>query len=194
MDRAVRDGRALTQWELAQLRPMITVSDNDAATALWEHVGGGAGVEATLQAMGLTASKPNPMEAWGASRSTPKEVALLLTKLALGEILDKERRALALELLGSVAADQTWGVTSGVPLDQPERAVIAIKDGWNPTQGGWWVNSAGLILPLIDRPAYAMAVLTRQQPSMEYGIATIEGVANRVHAALHAQATPTLQR
>jgi beta-lactamase class A len=194
MDKAVREKRALTEWEMQMLRPMITVSDNDSATALWEYVGGGAAVEATLQAMGLTATKPNPMEAWGASRSTPRETALLFTKLALGEILDEERRTLALELLGAVIPDQTWGVLAGVPTDQPERAVIAIKDGWNPTQGGWWVNSAGLVLPLIDRPAYAMAVLTRQQPTMEYGIATIEGVASRVHAALHALPTPTATR
>lgn len=196
MDRAVRDGRDLTEWELSMIRPMITVSDNDTATALWNDLGGGAAVEATLRSMGLTRSAPNPAEAWGASRSTPKEVALLLTKLALGETLNKPMRDLALELMGAVVPEQTWGVTSGVPTDRPQQAVIAIKDGWLPTQGGWWVNSAGLVMPLADQPAYAMAVLTRQQPSMEYGIATIEGVAARIHAALHAQpvATPTAGR
>jgi len=191
MDRAIREKRTLTDWELSMLRPMITVSDNDSASALWEYVGGGATVEETLRSMGLLATKPNPMEAWGASRSTPKEVALLLAKIALGEILDEPNRELALNLMGQVDPSQTWGITSGVPTDQPLHADIAIKDGWNPTQGGWWVNSAGLVMPLSTKPMYALAVLTRQQPSMEYGIATIEGVASRVHAALHSQVTPT---
>ena len=94
MDQAIREGRALTEWEMSMLRPMITVSDNDTATALWEHVGGGAAVEETLRSMGLVNTVPNPMEAWGASRSTPNEVALLLAKIALGEVLDESNRQL----------------------------------------------------------------------------------------------------
>ncbi len=191
MDRAVREGRDLSAWELSMITPMITVSDNDSASALWADLGGGAAVQQTLRSMGLTASAPNPAEAWGASRSTPKEVALLLTKLALGEILTQPMRDRALALMSAVIPEQTWGVTKGIPTDKPQQAFVAIKDGWLPTQGGWWVNSAGLILPVGDQPAYAMAVLTRQQPSLEYGIATIEGVAERVHAALHAQAAAT---
>jgi beta-lactamase class A len=191
MDQAIQQQRSVTEWEISRLRPMITVSDNDAATELWEHVGGGAAVEKTLRSMGLTATVPNPMEAWGASRSTPKEVALLLAKIALGEVLDASNRALALSLMGQVDPNQTWGITAGVPTNQPLHADVAIKDGWNPTQGGWWVNSAGLVMPLSAQPMYALAVLTRQQPTMEYGVATIEGVAARVHDALHVQVTPT---
>ena len=194
MDQAMRANRPLTEWETSMLRPMITVSDNDAATALWEHIGGGAAVEQTLRSMGLTNTVPNPMEAWGASRSTPKEVALLLTKIVMGEVLDKTNRDLALSLMGQVDPDQTWGISAGVPTDQPLHADVAIKDGWNPTQGGWWVNSAGVVTPLSAQPVYILAVLTRQQPSMEYGVATIEGVASRVHVALHVQMTPTPQR
>ncbi len=191
MDQAMRANRPLTEWEMSMLRPMITVSDNDSASALWEYIGGGAAVAETLRSMGLVNTVPNPMEAWGASRSTPKEVALLLSKIALGEILDKPNRELALSLMGQVDPNQTWGISAGVPTNQLLHADVAIKDGWNPTQGGWWVNSAGLVMPLGSQPMYALAILTRQQPSMEYGIATIEGVASRVHAALHPQPTPT---
>ena len=35
MDRAQRGGRGLTAWEKGQLWPMITQSDNNAATTLW---------------------------------------------------------------------------------------------------------------------------------------------------------------
>jgi len=196
MDRAIQEGRSLTDWELSLLRPMITVSDNASADALWDYLGGGAAVEATLRSMGLTDTKPNPAEAWGASRSTPKELALLLARLVGGEILNPAMRDQALQLMSSVDPEQTWGVTAGIPTDRAIRTIVALKDGWNPTQGGWWVNSAGIILPGGDQPAYTIAVLTRQQPTWEYGIATIAGVADYVHAALHTRPaiTPTPQR
>ena len=191
MDRAIREQRSLSDWELSMLRPMITVSDNDSATALWEHIGGGAAVEETLRGMGLVNTVPNPMEAWGASRSTPREVALLLAKIALGEVLDDGSRQLALDLMGQVDPSQTWGISAGVPTTQTLHADVAIKDGWLPTQGGWWVNSAGLVMPRSAQPMYALAIMTRQQPTMDYGIETIEGVASRVHLALHPPVTPT---
>jgi hypothetical protein len=183
MDRAIREGRELTDWERTMLRPMMTVSDNDAATALWHNLGGGGTVEATLRSMGLVATKPDPAGAWGESRSTPKEVALLLAKLANGEILDPPSRNLALDLMSQVAPDQTWGVTAGVLTDRLQQTLIAIKNGWYPAPDGWWVDSAGLILPGNDQPAYTIAVLTQQQPSLEYGVATIEGVAMQINAA-----------
>jgi beta-lactamase class A len=184
MDRAIHEDRELTDWERAMLQPMITESDNDAATALWNDLGGGATLEGTLRSMGLVATRPNPAEEWGESRSTPKEVALLLAKLVNGEILDPPSRNLALDLMSQVAPDQMWGITAGVLMDGLPQMVIAIKNGWYPTSDGWWVNSAGSILPGNGQPAYTIAVLTQQQPSLEYGIATIEGVAIRVHAAL----------
>jgi beta-lactamase class A len=183
MDRAIREGRELTDWEHTMLREMITVSDNDAATALWYDLGGGGTVEATLRAMGLVATEPGPDGEWGESRSTPKEVALLLAKLANGEILDPPSRNLALDLMSQVAPDQTWGVTAGVLTDSLQQPLIAIKNGWYPAPDGWWVDSAGLILPGNDQPAYTIAVLTQQQPSLEYGAATIEGVAMQINAA-----------
>lgn len=72
------------------------LGDNDSASALWDYIGGGAAVDESLRSMGLMNTVPNPMEAWGACHSTPKEVALLLSKIALGEILDKPNRELAL--------------------------------------------------------------------------------------------------
>ena len=93
--------------------------------------------------------------------------------------------------MGQVDPSQTWGISAGVPTTQTLHADVAIKDGWLPTQGGWWVNSAGLVMPRSTQPMYALAIMTRQQPTMEYGIATIEGVASRVHIALHPAMTPT---
>lgn len=184
MDRAIKEEQPLTSWEQQQLRLMITESDNDAATALWEALGGADAVEAYLQSIDMTGIYPNPQEAWGASRATPRAVALLFAKLALGEILDQPSRKLAMELLAEVVPSQRWGVSAGLPNDLPPGTIVGIKDGWYPAESGWWVNSAGVILPGDNRPNYTIAVLTQGQPTMEYGIDTIEGAVAPVHRAL----------
>jgi hypothetical protein len=192
LDRAVREGREVTRAELSLLEPMIQESDNDSTTLLWDQVGGAPAVESYLRSIGIEDIVPNEQEMWGASRASAKAVAQLFGMIAFGEVLDPQRRGLALELLSGVVPSQRWGVTAGVPDELPAGTIIGLKDGWYPAGFGWWVNSAGMIIPGDDRPAYAIAVLTRGQPSWEYGIATIEGVASRVHDALHGSpATPT---
>ena len=57
-----------------------------------------------------------------------------------------------------------------------------MKDGWYPAITGWRVASAGIGGP--EKAPIIAVVLTRNQQTMEYGIATIEGVAERVGAAV----------
>ena len=188
MDRALQEGRDLTDREIALLEPMITQSDNYAASALWDDVGGGPAVGAYLESIGLSDTIPNPYDYWGATRAPAREVALLFARLEMGEMLDAQMREYALDLLSNVEPDQRWGVTAGIPDEPPPGTVVRIKDGWYETQyGRWWVNSAGVLVPGDDHPAYAIAVLTKDQPGMAYAVETIEAVAERVHAALHGQ-------
>ena len=65
LDRSQREDRALTPTEQALVEPMITVSDNDAATALWAELGGADGVASFLHAVGLSEIVPNRGDAWG---------------------------------------------------------------------------------------------------------------------------------
>ena len=185
MDRAVQDNRDITERDLELLRPMITESDNDAADLLWKELGGGAALEAYLRSEGIIDIVADTGDYWGASRASAKSAALLFAKIAFGETLEQPWRDLAFDLLSSVIPSQRWGVTAGMPSEWPSGTVIGLKNGWYPADyDDWWVNSAGMIIPGGDRPAYTIAVLTTEQPSWEYGIATIEGVAERVHVAL----------
>jgi hypothetical protein len=84
LDRAIREGRHLATWELALLRPMITVSDKDAATALWVDVGGPEAVETYLRSIGLPAIQPNSQGCRGASRAPAYEVALFARAIDRG--------------------------------------------------------------------------------------------------------------
>jgi hypothetical protein len=69
----------------------------------------------------------------------------------------------------------------------PEGTIIGLKDGWYPAGYAWWVNSAGILIPGDNHAGYTIAILTRGQPTWEYGIETIEGIAGPVHTALHGQ-------
>jgi hypothetical protein len=186
MDQASKAGRALTGEELELLRPMITVSDNTTASALWNRIGGGQAVEDYLRSIGLSEIDPNKDSCWGASYASAHDMALLFAKLALGEILDDDTRRVAFELLQEVDPEQTWGVIAPAPYVLPEGTIIGVKDGWYPAECGWWVNSVGMLLPGNDRPAYTMAVLTAEQATWEYGMETIEVVGRMVHERLHA--------
>ena len=61
---------------------------------------------------------------------------------------------------------------------------IGIKDGWYPGLAGWRVNSSGVAIDPGGTPRTIAVVLTKNQESLEYGQETIEGVAERVRAAL----------
>ncbi len=185
MDRAIQEERDLTAHEIELLDPMITVSDNEAATQLWAELGGAEEVGRYLRTIGLATIEPDPNGHWGASHASAKEVALLFAKLAWGGVLDTPRREIALNLLSRGASDQRWGTPAGLSDEHETGTVIAMKDGWYPDVSGWWVNTAGLILPGDERPGYAMAVLAQNQPSFEDGVETTEGIAARIHVALH---------
>jgi hypothetical protein len=185
MNRAVQEGRDLTDWEIQLLGPMITESDNDSTDILWDAIGGGPAVEAYMRSIGIVDIAPNQSYAWGTSRASAKAMALLLAQLAFGDILTRPLREMSIALLNSVTPSQRWGVTAGIASEPPPGTVIGLKDGWYPARYAWWVNSTGMLIPADGRPPYTIAVLSRGQPSMEYGIATIEGVAQPVHDALH---------
>ncbi|MBI4495282.1 MAG: serine hydrolase [Chloroflexi bacterium] len=184
LDRASRAGRDLAPEERDLLEPMITVSDNEAATALWADLGGSAGVDAFVRATDLAEIEPSSGPDWGASRASARAVALLLARLVDGELLPEPFRGLALDLLTRVDPAQRWGVGAVASTSLVPPPLVGIKDGWYPDEDGWWVNSAGFVQAAEPVGTYTLAVLTREQPSFEDGVDTIEGLARLVDAAL----------
>lgn len=186
LDQAVDEGRELTDYERAMLEPMITLSWNDGATELWEYVGGDTAIRAYLDSIDMPDILPDPDDAWGASQGSAPAVARLLTKLIMGEILDASRRALALDLLGQVAAQSMGdGALAGLPTPLPPGVRVGLKDGWYPAEDGWWINSVAYVTSSAQQPRYALAILTSQQPTMEYAFTTVEDTAQLIHASLY---------
>ena len=82
-----------------------------------------------------------------------------------------------------VVPEQRWGIADALDL-APPNTLVGLKNGWWEDDKGWQLNGAGFVQPGDSRPAYTIAILSRQQPSLSEGLATIEGLARLIHAAL----------
>lgn len=177
LDRAVREERRVTDGERALIEAMIKVSDNDAATALITSVGGAAAVERYLERIGITNTHMSTY-AWGASTTTAQDMARLMGKLGNCSILVPRLCKYALQMMQNVVRSQKWGVSAGVP----DPAGVSLKNGWYPQKSGWGINSIGLVTS--GGKQYAIAVYTNPDPSMAYGIETIERISAEIYPAV----------
>lgn len=176
--RAQRAGRSITASERALIAPMIRVSDDRAAGALWSSLGGTAGMAGLERELGL--SETRAASPWGLTSTSAADRNALLRQLVLGQWgpFSAATRATARSFLLDVAPSQRWGITAGVP---PTWAV-PLKNGFFPsTCCGWRINSSGVV----ERPngsRYVATILSdgwRNQPD---GVAAVEFVSRAIAA------------
>jgi beta-lactamase class A len=169
LHRAQTERRALTHWERHHAELMIERSNNDAATRLWNTLGGAGGIGAFDLEAGLWHTFPSVY--WGLTLTTAMDqVRLLRTFLRRSPLYNAERRGYALRLMQNVVSRQHWGVSAGPPGDE----TVALKNGWLPEgdERDWIVNSVGWVSG--HGSHYILAVLTEEDRTKDYGIATIQ--------------------
>ncbi|MFC4610822.1 serine hydrolase [Streptomyces maoxianensis] len=149
------EGRPLTVRERELARAMIVRSDNDAATALWETIGGAPGLDAAHTRLGLTQTRAHT--AWGLTRTTAAD------QLALMRAVFEGPYAYLRALMGQVGEGQDWGVSAA-------GGAWALKNGWMPMRdtGLWVVHSVGWA------DGRLVAVLSDGHETKEAGIACVE--------------------
>lgn len=182
-------GRGLTGWERRKIRPMIIRSDNTAAGRLWNDLGQSY-IARFLRRAGTTATTLNPYGLWGLTRTSAADQLRLLgvlTGARAPALLSPTSRAYGLKQLNEVRRDQRWGVPAGMP--RGTRAYL--KNGWLPrSTHGWRVHSIGAFARAKAKKddgdrMYRIVVLSHDNPTMKYGVRTIERVAQAVHRALN---------
>ena len=179
--------RWLSPWEQQQAVAMIRHSDNDAATRLWNSVGGSRGVAAYDRALGLQQTNFDPAGHWGLTVSTVGDQIALVRAVVTGRgPLYLRSRAYVTTQMQHVELDQRWGISAGVP----PTGTMHIKNGWLPrSTHGWRVNSIGRVHS--SGRTYDIAVLSTDNGTMGYGVASIEGVSRLVFKALAPAPAPT---
>ena len=178
--KALDQHRYLTSTETAQLSAMIIRSDNSAASALWARLGRSY-LQHFLNLAGMRQTVLGPGGYWGLTQVTAHDEALLLRLLLTANtVLTGNSRAYALRLMTQVISSQRWGVPAGAPRS----VTVHVKNGWLPrATHGWRINSIGGF----TWPSgwYSMVVLSMDNPTMSYGITTVEAIARAVHRDLN---------
>ena len=150
----------------ATLTSMITISDNNAASAIYARVGG-AGLRAVARAAGD--KRFEDVGNWADAQLTAADQARFFLKI--DGLVPAVHRRFARKLLSSIVGWQRWGIP---PIAKDHRLKVYFKGGWR----------TGIThqVALLERGSerVSLAVLTSGEPSMGYGEQTISGIAARV--------------
>jgi beta-lactamase class A len=172
-------GTPLSSWENDEATLMITQSDNDAATDLWDEVGMRR-LQNFLDLAKMGQTRLGEDGYWGLTQVTAHDELLLLELLTRpNPVLTAASRAYQLGLMARVISSQRWGTPAGAPSG----VTVHVKNGWLPDGSGWHVNSIGAFTG--EDRNYLIAVLTDENASEQEGIDTIEAVARVVHRDLN---------
>jgi hypothetical protein len=166
-------GHGPTSSEMALAKPMIRLSDNNAATSLFQHVGGRSAVAACDRKLGLTHTVVN--SAWGLTRTTANDQIRLLSEFVdTSGPLNAASRKTIFQLMSTVSSAQQWGVPSIAKAGE----TATVKNGWDTrsADGGLWaINTIGRVTD--DDVNVSVAVMSHDNRSMSAGVALVEKVA-----------------
>lgn len=157
--------RGLSASDRSLLYPMIHISDNNAASAVFSIVGSAA-VSRVAREAGMSDYAPG-VGWWAFTQTSAADQARFF--FALDRLIPKQFWGYARGLMAGIEPSQSWGVP---PVARPRWRVF-FKTGALPSQGLF--NEVARL----ERPGltFTIAVFTDGDPSMSYGEQTIEGVA-----------------
>jgi hypothetical protein len=149
------------------LYPMIHISDNDAASRTYSIVGD-SGLYSVAKAAGMTDFSVSA--GWLSAHLSPADQARFFFEM--DSLIPRGFVGYARFLLSTIEPSQSWGIPV---VARPLGYQTFFKDGSLPTPLGQLVHQ-------VDRiegrgRTFAVAVMTDGDPSMQYGIDTIQGVA-----------------
>jgi hypothetical protein len=148
------------------LYQMINVSDNTAATHTWSIVGN-AGLYAVAHAAGMT--DYSVYTDWASSQISPADQAKFFFEM--DSLIPPEFVGYARQLLSTIAGYESWGIPA---IARPLGYTVFFKGGWRGTGLGQLVHQVGRLEG--HGRTFSIAVMTDGDPSMGYGIDTIQGV------------------
>jgi beta-lactamase class A len=163
--------RDLTDTEEAGLTPMIRRSDNASAAQLVSTVGAPR-LRQVARRAGMRGTTPL-VRPWGLTETTAEDQARLFARI--DTLVPARHRSFSRRLLTTITPEHRWGIPRSAPRD----ATVLFKGGWLPDdEGAWRVHQ----IAKVERGGrqLAVAVMTDDNPSQDYGEATVRGIADRL--------------
>jgi beta-lactamase class A len=151
------------------LYPMIHVSDNKAASAVWQRVGDSE-LEDVARAARMTDFALG--SDWANEEISAADQARFFYHM--DSLIPRQFRSYARELLAGVDPTESWGI----PAAAGPQWQVYFKGGWRRTGTGQLVSQVARLEQRKRR--IAIAVMTATDPSMAYGEETIDGVTARL--------------
>ncbi len=148
------------------LYPMINVSDNNAATQCWSIVGD-SGLYDVAHAAHMTDFSISGI--WANAQISAADQAKFFFEM--DSIIPHEFVSYARRLLSTIAGYESWGIPA---VARPKGYQVFFKGGWRSTGLGQLVHQVGRLEG--HHRTFSIAVMTDGDPSMGYGIDTIQGV------------------
>jgi hypothetical protein len=167
--RLKKAGQGIDSETDSLLTRMITMSDNDAADAIYSRVGD-AGMYDVAKRAGMSGF--TVAGHWGNAQLTASDLAMLFA--SLDKVLVRKFRVYGKGLLGSITPSQRWGIADAVG----ERWAIRFKGGWLPSHA--LVHQGAELRERDGNRELSIAVMTDDQPSFTYAVQTVQGVAERL--------------
>jgi hypothetical protein len=161
--------RPINSYDASLLVPMITQSDNNAASTVIGIVGL-SGLRALAARVGMQSFEP-VLPIWGETRITAADQTRYF--YSIDSYITARHRAYGMHLLASITPSQRWGIGEVTPR------------GWTPYFKGGWGSGTGLLdhqVVLLKRGCarVSIAVLTMFDGSHAYGKDTLKGIFERL--------------
>jgi hypothetical protein len=173
--RAAESGQTPNAARMQQLTIMIRDSDNEAAQALWQAVGGSASIGRLIKTCKLTDSSAYK-NLWSNTRLSARDTARLGVCIADGRAAGPKWTKWLLNEMRAVRGVGDFGIRKAFAAST--RTKIAIKNGWvtRDALGEWHVNCLAI------GEGWTMGVMTRYPASLgyTYGAKICENVARQL--------------
>ncbi len=165
-----REESALDGTTRSLLQQMLTMSDNDAADAIYARVGD-EGLNEVANVAGMT-DFTGDAGYWANVQLSASDLARFMSRL--DKLLALPGGDAGSEMLSSVVPGQSWGI----PKAAPDGARVRFKGGWRPSGTGELVHQVARVDA--DGKSYSLAILTDGSPTMPYGEETIRLIAEEL--------------
>lgn len=158
--------RRVDSYSASFLYPMIHLSDNSAATQTWSIVGD-SGLYGVARSARMTDFSIAGI--WANAQISAADQARFF--FSMDSLIPHEFVGYARFLLSTIAGYESWGIPA---VARRRGYAVFFKGGWRGTGLGQLVHQVARLEG--HRRAFSLAVMTDGDPSMDYGIGTIQGV------------------